>query len=67
MLWGYLIWSDLPGPATLAGILLVVASGLYIIRREILRGRRIVPACRYVHGISGKARHIGQSRVSPTP
>ena len=35
LLWGYVFWGDLPGPATILGILLVVASGLYIIRREI--------------------------------
>lgn len=42
ILWGYLIWSDLPGPATLAGVVLVVGSGLYIIHREGVRGRRVV-------------------------
>ena len=42
LLWGYLFWGDLPGPATFFGILLVVASGLYIIRRETVRGRRVV-------------------------
>lgn len=42
VLWGYLFWSDLPGAATWAGLLLVVASGLYIIHRETVIGRRIV-------------------------
>jgi S-adenosylmethionine uptake transporter len=40
--WGYLFWSELPGANTLIGILLVVLSGLYIIRRETVRGRRVV-------------------------
>lgn len=42
LLWGYVFWGDLPGPATILGILLVVVSGLYIIRREAIRGRRVV-------------------------
>ncbi len=42
LLWGYVFWGDIPGPATIFGILLVVASGLYIIRREPVRGRRVV-------------------------
>ncbi len=42
LLWGYVFWGDLPGPATIFGILLVVASGLYIIRRETVRGSRVV-------------------------
>ena len=42
ILWGYLVWSDLPGPATVFGLALIVGSGLYIIHREGVRGRRLV-------------------------
>ena len=42
VLWGFLFWLEVPGPATLAGIALVVGSGLYIIHREAIRGRRTV-------------------------
>lgn len=36
---GYLIWGDLPHPTTLAGALVVAASGLYILHRELRRHR----------------------------
>lgn len=42
ILWGYLFWSELPGFWTVAGVALVVGSGLYIIHREGVRGRRVV-------------------------
>jgi len=41
-LWGWLIWHELPDVATLVGILLVVGSGLYVLRRERTVGQRIV-------------------------
>jgi drug/metabolite transporter (DMT)-like permease len=31
---GFLIWGDLPRPATIAGALVVAASGVYILYRE---------------------------------
>ena len=34
LLFGYLIWTDIPEPETFAGIALVVASGLFILYRE---------------------------------
>ena len=37
---GYLVWGELPHPATLAGALVVAASGLYILHREIRRLRQ---------------------------
>ena len=37
ILWGYLVWRDLPGPHTLAGIFLIVGSGLYVLKRESAR------------------------------
>lgn len=42
ILWGYVFFADLPGPWTIAGVILVVGSGLYIIHREGVRGRRVV-------------------------
>jgi drug/metabolite transporter (DMT)-like permease len=32
--WGFVIWRELPGPHTVAGIVLVVGSGLYVLWRE---------------------------------
>jgi drug/metabolite transporter (DMT)-like permease len=41
MIWslalGYLIWSDVPSAAVLAGASIVIASGLYILYRETIR------------------------------
>ncbi|MGZ6020896.1 MAG: DMT family transporter [Phenylobacterium sp.] len=37
---GYLVWGELPHAATLAGALVVAASGIYILHRELLRFRR---------------------------
>jgi drug/metabolite transporter (DMT)-like permease len=37
---GYLVFRDVPQPFTLAGAAVVVASGLYILHRERLRGPR---------------------------
>ena len=38
VLWGWVIWRDWPEPATWAGAAIIVASGLYIIRREARGG-----------------------------
>lgn len=44
MLWaivlGFAIWGDVPGWLTLVGMLVVVVSGLYIMRRESMRARQ---------------------------
>jgi drug/metabolite transporter (DMT)-like permease len=41
MIWslalGYLVWSDVPSTAVLAGAAIVIASGLYILYRETIR------------------------------
>jgi drug/metabolite transporter (DMT)-like permease len=36
----YLVWAEVPPPATLAGMVLIVASGLYIGWRELRAARR---------------------------
>jgi drug/metabolite transporter (DMT)-like permease len=36
---GWLIWGDMPTIATIIGAVLIVLSGLYILRREMVRGR----------------------------
>jgi drug/metabolite transporter (DMT)-like permease len=43
MAFGFLAFGDLPGPAMLAGSVLIVAAGLYILHRELVR-RRAAPA-----------------------
>lgn len=40
LLLGLLVWGDVPGPWTWAGAALVIASGLYIWRRETVLRRR---------------------------
>jgi drug/metabolite transporter (DMT)-like permease len=37
---GFLVWGELPHPATLVGAVLVAGSGVYILHREIRRFRR---------------------------
>jgi drug/metabolite transporter (DMT)-like permease len=44
MLFGFLAFGDLPGPAMLAGSVLIVAAGLYILHRELVRRRAVPPA-----------------------
>lgn len=36
---GYLVFGDVPGPATLIGAGIVIMSGLYLLHRERVRGR----------------------------
>lgn len=36
---GYLLWQDVPGPMKIAGAVLMVASGLYVMHRERLLAR----------------------------
>ena len=42
LVWGAVFWGYWPGFSTLIGLALVVGAGLYIVRREAIRGRRIV-------------------------
>ncbi|WP_422378569.1 DMT family transporter [Roseibium sp.] len=44
LLWGWLIWSSVPTAASLIGGGLIIASGLYIMYREMLRKRRTASA-----------------------
>jgi drug/metabolite transporter (DMT)-like permease len=48
LLWGYLVWGDLPTTGLLAGGAVVVASGLYILYRETVR--RTAQAARLAAG-----------------
>lgn len=41
---GFLVWGELPHAATLAGALIVAASGVYIIHRELVRRRAVASA-----------------------
>jgi drug/metabolite transporter (DMT)-like permease len=41
---GFLVWGETPKPATIAGALIVAASGLYILHRELVRHRPTAPA-----------------------
>jgi len=40
---GYLVWGELPGVYTLAGAVIVISSGLYIIYRETIKVGRARP------------------------
>lgn len=44
LLLGYLIWGDVPNELATVGILLIVASGLYVLHRERVRGTPVTPA-----------------------
>jgi len=44
LLLGYLIWGDVPNQLATDGIVLIVASGLYILHRERVRGIPPTPA-----------------------
>jgi drug/metabolite transporter (DMT)-like permease len=43
LLLGYLVWGDVPNALATAGIVLIVASGLYVLHRERVRGRTVLP------------------------
>ncbi|MCC7283239.1 MAG: DMT family transporter [Acetobacteraceae bacterium] len=38
-LYGALIWNEVPGPSVLAGALIVIGAGLYILQRELVLAR----------------------------
>lgn len=41
VIWGLAIWGEVPAYSTFLGIALIVASGIYVLRRESVRGRRL--------------------------
>lgn len=41
VVFGYLVFGDVPGPATLAGAAIIVAAGLFIAHRERVRRARV--------------------------
>lgn len=43
---GWLVWDEVPGAHTVAGVAIVVASGLYILHRETRRNAALVQAAR---------------------
>ncbi len=42
VLWGFAIWNEVPSLTTILGIAMIVFSGLYVLHRETIRGRRLV-------------------------
>ena len=42
ILWGYVFWKEVPDGFAMVGIALVAGSGLYVVHRESVRGRRMV-------------------------
>jgi len=40
VVWGYAVWSEIPGPQSILAAFLIVASGLYILGRESAAGAR---------------------------
>lgn len=42
IVWGFAFWQEVPGVSTWAGIAVIVGAGLYILRREAVRGRAVV-------------------------
>ena len=42
VVFGYLFWDEVPGAHSLAGMALVIGSGIYVLHREAVRGRRMV-------------------------
>jgi drug/metabolite transporter (DMT)-like permease len=39
VMWGYLLWSELPNGTAWLGMALIVGAGLFLFYREVLRGR----------------------------
>lgn len=40
--WGWVIWSELPGPSVSVGIVLIVGGGMFVFLRERIKKRQIV-------------------------
>ena len=43
VLWGYVFWGDVPGPATLVGVAATVAAGVYVLQHQARAQRRAAP------------------------
>ena len=41
LFWGFMLWGHFPDVTAMAGMLLIVASGLYVFYRETMQGRQI--------------------------
>ncbi len=41
ILWGWVIWRELPGPVVMMGIALILGAGLFVFLREKQKGRRL--------------------------
>lgn len=41
-LWGFVVWNEVPEMTTVYGVILIVFSGLYVLHRETVKGRRVV-------------------------
>ncbi|GIS88423.1 MAG: hypothetical protein CM1200mP18_11330 [Gammaproteobacteria bacterium] len=41
ILWGYLIWGDIPSVIEATGMLLIVGAGVYMFYREQIRNREL--------------------------
>ncbi len=39
IVWGVLVWAEIPPPTTLLGVALIIGSGIYVLRREAARNR----------------------------
>jgi drug/metabolite transporter (DMT)-like permease len=46
---GFLLWGEIPTPVTVAGMVLVVGSGLYVLYREKVRAKKLTP------GLTGRS------------
>jgi S-adenosylmethionine uptake transporter len=42
MIWGFVLWGDLPDMISLLGIALIVGGGLFVFYRESIRGSKLV-------------------------
>ncbi|MEM7120838.1 MAG: DMT family transporter [Pseudomonadota bacterium] len=40
--WGFVIWTEVPDFWTIVGIVIIVGSGIYVLRREAQVGRKVV-------------------------
>ena len=48
IVWGYLIWSELPGALSALGILLILGSGIFVAIRETKFGA--LPGAKRISG-----------------